>query len=129
LVGVDLLPILVKANPWGWETVASAFSGTDTNDLGVNGARYTVLELQVHLWYNVLVEDRCVVDVTDGSRLDHIADGESLDGLVLWCTPGAVGATNGLDVTSSILVSAVGSSLLHHICGYFGIKWAGLVVS
>lgn len=43
---------------------------------------------------------------TDSSGLDHVADGESLDCLVLWCASRAVAAADGLDVATSVLVSA-----------------------
>ena len=42
---------------------------------------------------------------TDGGGLDHVADGESLDGLVLGGASGAVGATDGLGVTAAGLVA------------------------
>ena len=43
---------------------------------------------------------------TDGGRLDHVADGESLDCLVLGCASRAVGAADGLDVAATLLVTA-----------------------
>jgi len=53
---------------------------------------------------------------TDGGRLDHVADGESLDCLVLWRASRAVGASDGVDVTTSGLVTsaATGSSAKVH---------------
>lgn len=42
---------------------------------------------------------------TDGSGLDHVADGESLDGLVLRNASRAVGAADGLDVATTLLVA------------------------
>ena len=74
---------------------------------------------------------------TNGSTLNHVADGESLDRLVLWCTPRTVGAADGLDVTSSLLVATavvdmlvaelgipdfrvggvLGCSFFDHVCG------------
>lgn len=42
---------------------------------------------------------------TDGGRLDHVPDGESLDRLVLGCASRAVGATDGLDVATTVLVA------------------------
>ena len=42
---------------------------------------------------------------TDGSGLDHVADGESLDGLVLGNASRAVGAADGLDVAAALLVA------------------------
>jgi len=52
---------------------------------------------------------------TDGSGLDHVANGESLDCLVLGCASRAVGATDRLDVAATLLVTAVGRSLLDHV--------------
>ena len=43
---------------------------------------------------------------TDGGGLNHVADGESLDRLVLGCASRAVGATDGLDVAATLLVTA-----------------------
>ncbi len=72
---------------------------------------------------------------TDSGRLDHVPDGESLDGLVLGRASGAVGASNGLDVAAALLVASavrilldvedpkivrlglLGRSLLNHDCG------------
>lgn len=46
-----------------------------------------------------------IVERTDGSGLDHVADGESLDGLVLGSAASAVGAAHGLDVAAAVLVT------------------------
>lgn len=43
---------------------------------------------------------------TDSGGLDHVADGESLDGLVLGSASRAVGASDGLDVTTALLVTS-----------------------
>jgi len=80
------------------------------------------LELQVHLRHGVLSEDGGVRDITDGSGFDHVTDGESLDCLVFGGASRAVGATDGLDVTTSLLVTTVGSSLLDHDCGFLGCR-------
>ena len=42
---------------------------------------------------------------TDSGGLDHVADGESLDGLVLRNASRAVGAADGLDVATTLLVA------------------------
>jgi hypothetical protein len=42
---------------------------------------------------------------TDGSGLNHVADGESLDRLVLRSATSAVGAAHGLDVAAAVLVA------------------------
>ena len=43
---------------------------------------------------------------TDGGRFDHVADGESLDCLVLGSASRAVAAANRLDVAAALLVTA-----------------------
>ena len=113
----------------------------------MNGARDTVLQLEVHLGNRVLGEDGGIRDITcclefvslihndvacsvsiskfyvaesrmrydgkdmrkkhtDSSRLDHVADSESLDRLVLRGAASAVGAAHGLDVAAAVLVAA-----------------------
>jgi len=120
LVGVDFLAVLVVSNA-GWRsTVAATFARADTNDLSMNGAGDAVLELQVHLWDAVFGEDGGIRDVTDSGRLDHVTDGESLDGLVFWCASRAIAASDGLDVSPSGLVTSVARSLLNHF-----VEWCG----
>lgn len=55
--------------------------------------------------------DRCFCDVSDTSGFDYVPNDELLDGLVLWDTTGAVGASNWLDVASALLCSSIVSSL------------------
>ncbi len=43
---------------------------------------------------------------TNGSRFDHVSNCESLDRLIFWSTSRAIGAADGLDVTSPFLVSS-----------------------
>jgi hypothetical protein len=43
---------------------------------------------------------------TNSSRLDHVANGETLDGLVLGGASAAVGAADGLGVAAALLVAA-----------------------
>lgn len=43
---------------------------------------------------------------TDGGRLNHVADGEALDRLVLGSASRAVAAADGLDVAAALLVAA-----------------------
>ena len=47
---------------------------------------------------------------TDGGGLNHVADGESLDGLVLGGASRAVGATDRLDVAPAVLVAAAANN-------------------
>lgn len=48
---------------------------------------------------------------TDGSGLNHVADGETLDGLVLGNAASAVGAAHGLDVAAAVLVATARKSI------------------
>lgn len=113
----DLLAVLVVANTWGRSTVAAALTRSHADDLAVNSTRDAVLQLQVHLGYGVLGEDGGIRDITNGSRLDHVADGESLDCLVLGRAARAVAASDGLGVAAALLVATVVLSLLDHFDG------------
>lgn len=80
----------------------------------MDGAGDTVVDLVVELWEDVLDVDGCIRDISNGSSFNHVSHGESLDGLVLGHASRAVGASHRLRVTSSVLVSAVVSSLESH---------------
>lgn len=100
------------------------------DNLAMDSARNAVLQLEVHLGNGVFWEYRGIGDITNGGGsamirisfsnserrhlLDHVADGESLYRLVLGGTSRAVGATDGLDMASARLVTAVGCALLDH---------------
>ena len=45
-------------------------------------------------------------DPTNSRRLDHVSDGESLDGLVFGRASRAVGASDRLDVAAALLVAS-----------------------
>lgn len=64
-------------------------------------------------------------NLTSGGRLNHVADGESLDGLVLGGASRAVGAPDGLDVAAALLVAAVVLPLLGHFGGIWNPKGLG----
>jgi hypothetical protein len=109
----------------------------------MNGARDAVLQLEVHLGDGVLGEDGGIADITcrekhksaivlhwrkthgealvrtDSSRLNHVADGESLDGLVLGSASRAVAAADRVDVAATLLVAAVVLSLLNPFFLFF----------
>jgi hypothetical protein len=52
-----------------------------------------------------------VVARTDSGGLDHVADGESLDGLILGSASRAVGATDRLRVAAALLLYRAGRSV------------------
>jgi len=96
LVRIDLLSILIESNSWRRSTVTPPFSRTNPDDLRVDSAGDAVLEFQVHLWYRILIEHGGVRDVTDGSGLNHVANGEPLDGFVFRGTSGKLEQRIGL---------------------------------
>lgn len=53
-----------------------------------------------------------VADITDSRALDHVADSEPLDGLVLSYASRAVRAADEADVAATLLVASVIPSLL-----------------
>jgi hypothetical protein len=79
--------------------------------VSVNGARDTVVKLDVQLRQSVLIVDRSFVQVTHGSGFNNVAHGEALDGLVLWDAASAVDAAYWLDVTTALLAASVISPL------------------
>lgn len=81
----------------------------------MDGTGHTVVDLDVQLGQSILLVDGGLRDISDGSRLNHVSDAESLDSLVLGDHSAAVGASNRGNVASALLVSSVGSSLLRHV--------------
>ena len=69
----------------------------------VNGAGDAVVGLDVHLGKSVFFVDGSFSQITDGGSFNHITDDEAADSLVLGDEAMAVDATNGLNVTASLL--------------------------
>ena len=105
--GVDLLAVLVVANTGGRETVAATLARADTHNVGVDGARDTVDHLDVQLGQRVLLVDRSLGQIADGSSLNNVAHSEALDRLVLGDGARAVRASHKGDVASAGLVAAM----------------------
>ena len=49
---------------------------------------------------------------TNSSTLNHVADRESFYRLILWCTPRAIGATDRLDMTPTLLIATAVMDML-----------------
>jgi len=84
----------------------------------VNGTGDTVLQFQIHLRNSIIGENRRIGNIANGCRFNHIADGKSLDCLILGSASSTVRASYRLDMASTFLVAPIGRSLLDHIgCG------------
>jgi len=94
--------------------VLSRLPRPSVDDLGVNGARHAVVELGVQLGQSVHIVDGGVGDISDGGGFDDVTDYELLNRLVLGRAPSAVGASNGLDVSSALLGPSVVTTFLSH---------------
>jgi hypothetical protein len=103
----SILTYLVETETWWWRTVTTSNGGTDTDNVSVNGARHAVVQLDVELWQCVLVIHGGLVNITNGRGFNHVTDGEALDSFVLWDATSAVGATDGLNVSATLLVTSV----------------------
>lgn len=110
------LSVLVESLSLWRSSDSSVGSGSDSDNSGMNSTRDTVVQLVVQLWQSVFLVDRSLRQVSNSSSLNHVSDGDSLDGLVLWNTSGTVQTSDWLDVTSALLVSTVRRSLLWHVC-------------
>jgi hypothetical protein len=68
--------------------------------------------LDVELWEDVFIVDGCFCDVTDSGLFNDVGHLEPLDCLVLWACSGAVITSDEFVVASTVLVTAVVSTLL-----------------
>lgn len=116
------LSVVVESSSLRRSSDFSVFSRSDSDDSCVDSARNTVVQLIVQLWQDILVVDRSLRQISDSGGLNHVSDGDSLDGLVLWHTLSTVQTSDWLDVASALLVSTVGSSLLWHFSEMVSIK-------
>ena len=108
---------VIPVKSWSlWRSsVLSVFSGSNSNNSGVNGTGDTVVQLVVSLWQGVFWVDRSFGQISDGSSFNNVSNSHSLDSLILWNGLGTVNTSHWLDVTSTLLVSTVGSSLFWHL--------------
>lgn len=100
-----------------------SFSRSYTDSMGVASATNTVLNLDIDLWDDVLIIDTGLGEITSGGSINHVADIESLNSLILRDASEAVVTTHRLDSTATASVLTTVSSLLGHTAlklGYAG---------
>lgn len=116
LSGISWRDFVVSAESLSlrWSSVSSVGSRSNSDNSGVDSTRDTVVQLVVGLWQSVFSVDRSFRHISDGSSFNNVSDSHSLDSLVLWNRLGTVNTSDWFDVTSTFLVSTVGSSLLWH---------------
>lgn len=79
--------------------------------MGVDGARDAVRGLDVELGQGILLVNRGIGQIADSRSLDHVANDEAVNGLVLGDAAGAVKAANWVNVASSLLSTSVVAAL------------------
>uniref|UniRef100_A0A1J3HAK2 Uncharacterized protein n=1 Tax=Noccaea caerulescens TaxID=107243 RepID=A0A1J3HAK2_NOCCA len=77
--------------------------------------RDTVLHLSVQLWESVSIVDTSFLNVSDSSLFNNVPDDESLDSLIFGAAFPAVGAPDGVHVTTVVLVPATIPALESHV--------------
>ena len=84
-------------------------------DTGVNGAGDAVVLLDVQARQLVGVQDGGLLNITSGGGINHVADGELADGLILRGATRAVGAADGGGVATTVLGTTVVAALGRHL--------------
>ena len=95
----------------------------------VNGARNAVFHLQVKLGDGVAVVHAGFTDITLGGGINHVANQESLHGLILRARTTTVAATNELDVTTSLTVFTSITAFLRHLEIFEIREWNEMVLT
>jgi len=114
LVGTSLSG--TSAHEFQWRSpVLSALPGPVPDNFGVDSAGNAVVQLGVQFGEGIASVDAVVSDIPDGCSLDNVPDDKLADGLVLGASLGAVGAPDGLDVPTVVLVASVVPALLSHL--------------
>lgn len=98
--------------------VLSCFSGSVPDHLGVNSARYTVVQLGVELGQNIGVVHGGIRNISDSGSLHNITDDKFADSLVLGAGLAAVGATDVLDMAAAVLGTSIILPLFGHLARF-----------
>ena len=107
--------LLTRAKTHGSLTDTTSDTRTRTDVTSVHSAGDAVLGLDVQLGENVTrTVDGSSADITDSSSLNHVADNETLNSLILGDAAATVGAADSADVTTALAVLTTVTALLGH---------------
>lgn len=85
-----------------WGAYLAVLAGADSNDMIMDGARHTVLDLVVELGDGEPLDHACVEDIVCNGIVHYIANGESLNYFVLGNAAVAVLTANDVRVSAVI---------------------------
>ena len=105
---------LSASESWRRGSDAASLAGTTADDTLMHGGFDAVEHLEVQFGELVFLVGRGFLDITEGRGIDDVADNESLDGLVLGDSLSGGNASHTLDVSATVLVSSVVTSLDSH---------------
>lgn len=74
---------VTSAEAWWWGADATGIARATTDDMGMDGARDAVLHLHVQLRDDINIINRSILQITLGGSLNHIANYNTLNGLIL----------------------------------------------
>lgn len=111
-----LLLLLGGTEALGDGAALAVLDGAGADDTLVDGAGDAHAGLHVELGEReaLVVDGRVLGDIAGGGLVEHVADDEALDGLVLGGETAAVGAVSGGGATTGVLGAAVISTLTGH---------------
>jgi len=92
----------------------ASFLGATTDNTLMHGGFYAVEHLKVQFGELVFLVSGGFLDITKRRGIDDVADNESLDSLVLGDSLSSGNASDAFDVSASVLVSSVVTSLDSH---------------
>merc|ERR1719437_323626 len=111
--------VLIKINlsaceSWRRSADTASLTGATANDTLMHCGFDAVEHLKVQLGELVFLVSGGFLDITERRGIDNVTDDESLDGLILRDGLSGGNASNTLDVSASVLVSSVVTSLDSH---------------
>merc|ERR1719354_299272 len=104
----------IEGEPLRRSSVFSGLLRPVSDNLGVDSARHTVVQLCVQLWKGVAGIHGSLRDVSNCSGLNDVSEHELPDGLILGADLGAVSAPDELDMATAVLVASSVTTLEGH---------------